>query len=195
PVRRGMVSEDRALAFLSARAKGFAEADVLLAVGTRFNYVLQFGHPPRFATSLKVIQVDVNPSQLGHNRRVDVPIVGDARAVLEQLAAEARGRIDRGRYASWVSKLRTLDAEKAAEMDKQMRREQAPIHPLRLAKGVRDVPPRHGGRGTDVLSPHGAPTKLLRIAARTASTSRSPTRSGRRSSGRGRRASPPSSTW
>jgi len=138
PISRGMVPEDHALAFLSARAKAFAEADVLLAVGTRFNYMLQFGRPPRFATGLKVIQVDVNPSQLGHNRRVDVPIVGDARAVLEQLAAEARGRIDRGRYASWVSKLRTLDAEKAAEMDKQMRTDQVPIHPLRLCKEVRD---------------------------------------------------------
>ena len=138
PISRGIVPEDHALAFLNARAKAFAEADVLLAVGTRFNYMLQFGRPPRFATGLKVIQVDVNPSQLGHNRRVDVPIVGDARAVLEQLAAEARGRIDRGRYASWVSKLRTLDAEKAAEMDKQMRTDQVPIHPLRLCKEVRD---------------------------------------------------------
>src|SRR5438552_3628966 len=116
---------------------GEAVDEAHVAFGTRFNYMLQFGRPPRFATGLKVIQVDVNPSQLGHNRRVDVPIVGDARAVLEQLAAEARGRIDRGRYASWVSKLRTLDAEKAAEMDKQMRTDQVPIHPLRLCKEVR----------------------------------------------------------
>jgi len=69
---------------------------------------------------------------------VDVPIVGDARAVLEQLAAEARGRIDRGRYAAWVSKLRALDREKAAEMDTQMSTDQTPIHPLRLCKEVRD---------------------------------------------------------
>ena len=138
PISRGMVPEDHTLAFLNARAKAFAEADVLLAVGTRFNYVLQFGRSPRFAAGLKVIQVDVNPSQLGHNRWVDVPIVGDARAVLEQLAAESRGRIDRGRYASWVSKLRTLDMEKAAEMDKHMSTDQIPIHPLRLCKEVRD---------------------------------------------------------
>src|SRR2546422_4180753 len=43
PISRGMVAEDHALAFLNARARAFAEADVLLAVGTRFNYVLQFG--------------------------------------------------------------------------------------------------------------------------------------------------------
>src|SRR5947199_2355 len=134
----GIVAEDHALAFLNARARAFAEADVLLAVGTRFNYVLQFGRPPRFAADLKVVHVDVNPSQLGANRRVDVPIVGDARAVLEQLVAEARGKLDRGRYAAWASRLRALDAEKAAEMDGQMSTDQVPIHPLRLCKEVRD---------------------------------------------------------
>src|SRR5437867_5703841 len=138
PISRGMIAEDHALAFLSARAKAFAEADVLLAVGTRFNYVLQFGRPPRFAADPKVVHVDVNPSQLGWNRRVDVPIVGDARAVLERLAAAARGTIEPGRYAAWVAKLRALDAEKAAEMDRQMSTDQVPIHPLRLCKEVRD---------------------------------------------------------
>src|SRR6266576_5489809 len=138
PISRGSVPEDHELAFLNARAKAFAEADVLLAVGTRFNYVLQFGRPPRFAADLKVIQVDVNPSQLGWNRRVDVPIVGDARAVLQQLVAAARPRIEASRYAAWVSKLGALDAEKAAEMTRLMATDQVPIHPLRLCKEVRD---------------------------------------------------------
>jgi thiamine pyrophosphate-dependent acetolactate synthase large subunit-like protein len=138
PISRGVIPEDHELAFLNARAKAFAEADVLLAVGTRFNYVLQFGRPPRFAADLKVIQVDVNPSQLGWNRRVDVPIVGDARAVLQQLVAAANPRIDASRYAAWVSKLGALDAEKAAEMTRLMATDQVPIHPLRLCKEVRD---------------------------------------------------------
>jgi len=138
PISRGTVPEDHELAFLNARAKAFGEADALLAVGTRFNYVLQFGRAPRFAADLKVIQIDVDPGELGHNRAPDVPIVGDARAVLEQLAAQARGRIERGRYHGWVTKLRTLDTEKAAEMDRQMSTDQVPIHPLRLCKEVRD---------------------------------------------------------
>ncbi|MEK7385320.1 MAG: thiamine pyrophosphate-binding protein, partial [candidate division NC10 bacterium] len=138
PISRGLVPEDHALAFLNARSKAFTEADVVLAVGTRFNWVIQFGRPPRFAADLKVIHVDVNPTQLGHNRAVDVPIAGDARAVLEQLRAEAEGKIDPRRYVNWTGKLRTLDAEKSAEMDKAMSSDAAPIHPLRLCKEVRD---------------------------------------------------------
>ena len=67
-----------------------------------------------------------------------MPIAGDARAVLEQLTSEAKGRLDPKTYAAWVAKLRVLDAEKQAEMDKAMSRDETPIHPLRLCKEVRD---------------------------------------------------------
>jgi acetolactate synthase-1/2/3 large subunit len=138
PLSRGLVPEDHGLAFLNARSKAFTEADVVLAVGTRFNWVVQYGRPPRFAADMKVIHVDVNPAQLGHNRAVDVPIAGDARAVLEQLRAEAEGKVQPKQYAAWTGKLRTLDAEKSAEMDKAMSADTAPVHPLRLCKEVRD---------------------------------------------------------
>ena len=138
PISRGTVPEDHDLAFLNARVKAFAEADVVLAVGTRFNYVIQFGREPRFAADLKVIHVDINPTELGHNRPADVPIAGDARAVLEQLIAEARGKIDPRRYAAWTGRLRVLDAEKQAESDKATATDQVPIHPLRLCKEVRE---------------------------------------------------------
>lgn len=144
PISRGLIPEDHELSFLNARSKAFTEADVVLAVGTRFNWIIQFGRPPRFAADLKVIHVDINPTQLGHNRAVDVPIAGDARAVLEQLRAEAEGKITPKRYASWTGKLRTLDAEKGAEQDKSMSREETPIHPLRLCKEVRDFMRRDG---------------------------------------------------
>jgi acetolactate synthase-1/2/3 large subunit len=123
---------------LNARVKAFAEADVLLVVGTRFNYVVQFGSAPRFAADSKVIHVDIDPTELNHNRTADVPIAGDARAVLEQLLAEGKGKIDPRRYGAWTGRLRVLDAEKRAESDKAMSTEQTPIHPLRLCKEVRD---------------------------------------------------------
>jgi thiamine pyrophosphate-dependent acetolactate synthase large subunit-like protein len=138
PISRGIIPEDHALSFLNARSTAFTEADVLVAVGTRFDWMIQFGRPPRFGADLKVIHVDVNPAELGHNREVDVPIAGDARAVLQQLTDEARGKVDPKRFAAWTGKLRVLDAEKGAESDKAMSTDTTPIHPLRLCKEVRD---------------------------------------------------------
>jgi thiamine pyrophosphate-dependent acetolactate synthase large subunit-like protein len=138
PLARGSIAEDHELAFLFARARAFSEADVVLNVGTRFNYVIQFGRPPRWAADVKVIQVDVDPAELGHNRPVDVPILGDARAVLQQLTAEANGKLDKGRYRAWVERLKRIDAEKGLESEKAMSDDKVPIHPLRLCKEVRD---------------------------------------------------------
>jgi|ERR1051326_1768791 acetolactate synthase-1/2/3 large subunit len=138
PLSRGSVPEDHQLSFLNARSTAFREADVMLVVGTRFNWVVQFGAPPRFAENLKVIHVDINPAQLGWNRAVDVPIVGDARAVLEQLTAEAKGKLDPKKYNAWTGKLRVIDAEKNSDAEKAMSTDNTPIHPLRLCKEVRD---------------------------------------------------------
>ncbi|HYE92784.1 MAG TPA: thiamine pyrophosphate-binding protein [Terriglobales bacterium] len=138
PISRGTVPEDHKLSFLNARSTAFKEADVILAVGTRFNWVVQFGAPPRFANDVKVIHVDINGTQLGWNRSVDVPIIGDARAVLEQLTEEAKGRLDPRKYNAWTGKLRVIDAEKNADAEKAMSNDNVPIHPLRLCKEVRD---------------------------------------------------------
>jgi thiamine pyrophosphate-dependent acetolactate synthase large subunit-like protein len=138
PLSRGSIAEDHELAFLFARARAFSEADVVLNVGTRFNYVIQFGRPPRWAADVKVIQIDVDPAELGHNRPVDVPILGDARAALAQLTAEAKGKLDKGRYRAWVERLKSIDAEKGLESEKAMSDDKVPIHPLRLCKEVRD---------------------------------------------------------
>ena len=115
PISRGLIPEDHALSFLNARSTAFTEADVVLAVGTRFDWMIQFGRPPRFGADLKVIHVDVNPAELGHNRDVDVPIAGDARAVLEQLTDEARGQ-------ARSQALRELDRQAARDRRREGRR-------------------------------------------------------------------------
>ncbi len=90
PQGRGVIPEDHPLSFLGARSKAFKEADVVLVVGTRLNFIVGFGLPPRWAEDVQIIQVDIHREELGRNRTIDVGIVGDARRVLEQLTAAAR---------------------------------------------------------------------------------------------------------
>ena len=65
--------------------------DVLLAVGARFDDRV-IGNPKHFATNpRKIIHVDVDPSSICKRVKVDVPIVGDVREVLDRTAVAARG--------------------------------------------------------------------------------------------------------
>ena len=90
PQGRGVVPEDHELAFVAARGQAFREADVILVVGTRFNFIVSFGHPPRFAENVKVIQIDTDSTEIGRNRPIELGIVADAKIALDALTAEAK---------------------------------------------------------------------------------------------------------
>jgi acetolactate synthase-1/2/3 large subunit len=64
-------------------------ADLLIALGSRFDDRVT-GKVSSFAPDAKVIHVDVDPAELGKVRRPDVPIVGDARLVIEELVKALR---------------------------------------------------------------------------------------------------------
>jgi acetolactate synthase-1/2/3 large subunit len=138
PQGRGVIPDDHALSFLAARSTAFREADCIMIVGTRMNYINGHFTPPRFSASAKVIQVNIDPGEIGLSRPCNVGIVGDARAVLEQLATEGKGKLNSGRYAGWAKHLDEIDQAKTTEQEKRMSSSEVPIHPLRLCKEVRD---------------------------------------------------------
>ncbi len=68
------------------------KADLLVTVGARFDDRVT-GDPSAFAPLAKVIHVDVDPAEIGKVRNPEVPIVGDAKAVLGQLITAMRKRL------------------------------------------------------------------------------------------------------
>ena len=136
PQGRGVIEEDHSLSFLSARSTAFREADCVMVVGTRLNYVIDYARPPRFAEDAKLVQVDIDSSEISKSRPADAAVVGDAKVVLQQLT-EGNG-VDPQRYAAWVSRLAEVDHEKSLDAEKRLATDQTPVHPLRLCKEVRD---------------------------------------------------------
>ncbi len=138
PQGRGVVPEDHAYCYPNARSLAFREADVVMVVGSRLNYVLGFGRPPRFSASAKMIRIDIDAAELGAGAPPELGIAGDAGAVLGQLLAAAAGRIVPERFETWRARLAAADAEKQAAQETVMGSAQIPIHPLRLCREVRD---------------------------------------------------------
>ena len=58
------------------------KSDLLICLGARFDDRVT-GKLSSFAPEAKVIHADIDPAEIGKNRRADVPIVGDARLVIE----------------------------------------------------------------------------------------------------------------
>ena len=69
---------------MASASLAIEEADLLVALGMRFDDRIT-GKPSAFATNSKKIHVDIDPSEIGKNIKVDVPIVGDLKRVLRDL--------------------------------------------------------------------------------------------------------------
>ncbi len=138
PQGRGVIPEDHPLSFLGARSKAFREADVVLIIGTRLNFIVGFGLPPRWASDAKMIQVDIRREELGRNRPIDIGIVGDARRVLEQLTEVACRVFSSPIDLPWVADLHQASRQNEEKASALLNTDAMPIHPLRLCKEVRD---------------------------------------------------------
>ena len=138
PQGRGVIPEDHPLSFLGARNQAWKEADVVLIVGTRLNFIIGFGLPPRWAEDVKIIQVDISDEEIGRNRPVDLGVVGDAKVALRQLINEGRDAFRGRKELPWVDTLRGYDQRSQEKAAALLDSDQVPIHPLRLCKEVRD---------------------------------------------------------
>ncbi len=143
PQGRGMVPDDHPLSFLGARSFAFREADLVLVVGTRFNFIIGQGRPPRFSANARFIQVDLHAEEIGRVRNVELGIVADAKATLAQLSVAAQGRVRFGSESPWVRELRERDRQSREKLAPLLNSDQIPIHPFRLCREIRDFIPRN----------------------------------------------------
>ena len=137
PQGRGVIPEDHEYAYLNARSSAMREADFVLVVGTRLNYVLGFGEAPRINADATIVQIDSDPEELARSGTIHYGVVGDARLVLEQLTAAVDGSVA-GTFSGWRKHLAELHEEGRRKQEPMLNSDQVPIHPLRVCKEVRD---------------------------------------------------------
>jgi acetolactate synthase-1/2/3 large subunit len=131
------------------------EADVILAIGTRFAEASSSSWIPKYTFAVgptKVIQIDIDEEEIGKNYPVEVGILGDAGAVLEDILAGVR---DAKKGYNWKDdqRLRHIADEMAAwrrEIAVHNSSDAMPIRPERILAEVRALLPEDGIVVTDV---------------------------------------------
>ena len=119
-------------------------ADLLIALGSRFDDRVT-GNLAAFAPNARVIHVDIDPAEISKNRVADVPIVGDCKVVVGQIAAALEDMLGQdGRkpdYTDWWESLRGwLGAH-------PLRAEQPADGPLKPQTVVRAISEKMAGEG------------------------------------------------
>ncbi|WP_030370346.1 thiamine pyrophosphate-binding protein [Streptomyces rimosus] len=124
--------------FQLSRRHAFTHADLIVVVGTPFDF--RMGYGKRLSPAATVVQIDLDYRTVGRNRDVDLGIVGDAGLVLAAAAQAASGRLDTGaaRRKEWIEELRAVEEAAVAKRLPLLRSDAAPIHPYRLVAEIDD---------------------------------------------------------
>ncbi|MDA3645586.1 thiamine pyrophosphate-dependent enzyme [Saccharopolyspora indica] len=152
---RGTLPPADPLHFQLARRHAFGNADLIIIVGTPFDFRMGYGR--RLSPDATVVQIDLDYRTVGRNRDIDLGIVGDADAVLTALAQATSGRLDNGasKRQSWIRELREVET---AAYEKRLPRqlsEASPIDPYRLVHEINEFlteDSRYIGDGGDIVT-------------------------------------------
>ncbi len=143
---RGVVSDEHPLCFEGAIAIrpgcGFAayiETDLIIILGSRICLYYLFGDI--FNPAAKLVQVDIEPEEIGRNRTVDLPVASDVKGFLkacnqrlnDQLADELKLK-----FSPWIEKLSLAHKESMEISKNDWQSDNLPIHPLRLAGEINE---------------------------------------------------------
>jgi 2-hydroxyacyl-CoA lyase 1 len=86
PMGKGVVADSHPLNTASARSTVLREADVVLLLGARLNWIFHYGEAPKWNPKARFIQVDISPEEIGRNQGdAELGIVGDVNVVVPQL--------------------------------------------------------------------------------------------------------------
>ncbi|HEX4243786.1 MAG TPA: thiamine pyrophosphate-binding protein [Steroidobacteraceae bacterium] len=131
---RGLLPPGDPHHFDRTRSQAFAGADVLLIVGTPFDF--RMGYGKRISKDLTLVQIDMDYRTVGKNRDISLGLVGDPGAILGAVLAAASGRLKsdkRQLRKQWLKKLGEAEAAATEKLMPLFRSNATPIHPYRVA--------------------------------------------------------------
>jgi acetolactate synthase-1/2/3 large subunit len=119
---------------------GLMQADVVLILGTRLDWTVGYGRPPLLKMSTKTIHIDIEAAEIGQNRPAAVGLVGDIKAILEQLR-ESLKREKMQIEESWPHTIQAMRAAARESAVQGVEPAAESIHPAVLCRELSSLLP------------------------------------------------------
>jgi thiamine pyrophosphate-dependent acetolactate synthase large subunit-like protein len=142
---RGLEDRTFSYGFSPAAVDAVVRSDLCLAIGTELGEPVHYGHGrhwERNEADRRWILIEQDPTAIGVNRPIDVPLVGDLRAIVPQLvdALKDTPRTPTPELDGWIRQ----DADRLAELAETAPTGRSPVHPARLIVEATKVFPPDG---------------------------------------------------
>ena len=132
---KGLLPDNHSQSAVAARSFAIGQADVVMLVGARLNWLLLNGRPPLWGESTQFVQIDISPTEMDSNRSIAAPVVGDIKSAMAAfLAATKPGRLRPN--AAW---LEALEQHKQKNIKRMAAQLSADPHPMNFSSALRVV--------------------------------------------------------
>lgn len=115
---KGLMPDDGPLSALSCRSTIMEQADVVMFIGARINWLLSFGKG-KWNQDAQLIQLDVEPEEIDRNRPIAAPVVGDMDESLDAILAAMKGKT-MSTDPQWIPSLQAETAAKNAKFAERL---------------------------------------------------------------------------
>ena len=144
PKGKGIMPDDHPLSAGAARTLALQQADVVFLMGARFNWILHFGLAPRYSPNVRVIQLDINAESMHQNKPAEVALLGDGKAIMQQLNQALAGRQwFHPQSSPWRQAISKKSEENAAMIKPQIDDDSSPGGYYRLFRDIREWLPKN----------------------------------------------------
>ncbi len=132
---KGLLPDNHVQSVAAARSFAIGQADVVVLIGARLNWLLSHGKGPLWSEGTQYVQIDISPTEIDSNRPIAAPVVGDIKsAVGALLAALQSDQIQP--TAAWLD---ALAQHKQKNIDRMAARLNADPNPMNFSSALRAV--------------------------------------------------------
>lgn len=114
---KGVLPDDGALSAVACRSTIMAQADVVVLIGARLNWLLSRGHG-KWSQTTQFVQLDIAPEEIDVNRPIAAPVIGDLSTSLDALIAAIPEKL--AMDSSWVTSLQSETKTKNESFAKRL---------------------------------------------------------------------------
>jgi len=135
---KGLLPDDHPQSVAKARSLALRRADVVMLVGARLNWLLAHGKPPKWSPTVRLIQVDISPTEMDSNRPIAAPVVADIGSAMSALLSKLKpGQIQP--QSAWIKAIGERKQKNVEKMEARLNANPSPMNFSSALRAIRDV--------------------------------------------------------
>ena len=135
---KGLLPDNHPQSASAARSFVLAEADVVMLIGARLNWLLAHGKGKTWGSPKKFIQIDISPTEMDSNVSIAAPVIGDIGSCVDALGQAMKGDLSKP-SADWIKSIQDRKDKNLAKMAANLDQNPTPMNFHSALRAIRDV--------------------------------------------------------